>query len=908
MKRTGAALHRLAMRAYPPAFRTRLGDDLQQTFVRRINAARQRGVFFGVISVGAGLVDTCMSGLAERSADARVRARLATNGSSPSRSLPMTWESLVSDVQLAFRHIRKSPVFATMTIATLAVGIGANGAIFSAVYAALLKPLPYSGADRLVALWSDQTKIGDSSYPMSPANYDAFKRESTTLAQVEAMYSFLVNLQVPLDDSFETVQVSTVTPGMFSLLGRQALLGRGLQEGDEQNVVLSHSYWQRRFGGDRSVVGKTLSRPGVTPLTIVGVMPEDFTFPYRSMLGPSGFSRAQTADMWRLLTPRTETRMIDATGQPNRTLHFFSVIARLKDGVSMPQAVSELKALAARRARDFPESNDGYGVTVRPLLDQTVGKIRPALILLTTGVGVILLLTCVSIANVLLARASSKQRDQSVRAALGASRARLLQQTLIESVVLSCLGGLAAILVVALGTSALLAIAPPDLPRVTEARISWQVATFIIGLSLAVGMATGLLPAISSARIKPEDSLRDSQRNTASAGQRLVRSALVVTEVTLATFLAIGAGLLLRSFAAVLSVNPGFAVDHVLTFQVSVPGRYSTVPARVEFYDELKSKLGVLPGVVSVGGSTRMPLGSTQVSTTLTVEGREVRPTDLPEVQMRRSVHDFFGTMRIPVIEGRVFTDGDRLPAENVAVINDALAAKVFPNESPLGKRVQMGPNPRPDGWLRIVGVVGSVRHSSLEETPQPEIYISHLQGPPVGPFMAIRTTGDPSALTAGLQSTLKAMNVDPPSNVHTMDELRSDSVGERRFVLWLVGAFGIVALLVAGIGVYGVISLVVAERTSEVGVRLALGARPGQVWSMLVGQAATLGAVGVVIGLGAAFVMTPLAAALLFGVSPADPLTFAGVATLLMLIAIAAGALPARRAMKVDPATALRT
>ena len=302
-----------------------------------------------------------------------------------------------------------------------------------------------------------------------------------------------------------------------------------------------------------------------------------------------------------------------------------------------------------------------------------------------------------------------------------------------------------------------------------------------------------------------------------------------------------------------------------------------------------------------------MPLGSTQVSTQLTVEGRTVRPTDLPEVQMRRSVHDFFGTMRIPVLEGRVFTDADRTVGEPIAVVNAALAAKVFPNESPVGRRVQMGPNPTAGGWLRIIGVVGSVRHSSLEETPQPEIYISHLQGPPVGPFMAIRTTGDPALLTSSLRAALKDMRVDPPSNVRTMDELRSESVGERRFVLWLVGAFGVVALLLAGVGVYGVISLVVAERTSEVGVRLALGATPGQVWSMLVAQAATLGALGVAIGAGAALVLTPLAAALLFGVSPADPLTFVGVSALLLVIAIAAGALPARRAMKVDPATALR-
>lgn len=818
----------------------------------------------------------------------------------------MTWESITSDVRLALRHIRKTPLFAAMTIATLAIGIGANSAIFSAVYAALLKPLPYADAGRLVALWSDQTKLGDPSYPMSPANYDSFKRETTSLGQVEAMYSFLVNLQITTGDSSETIQVSTVSPGMFALLGRQAVLGRGLQEGDENNVVLSHSYWQRRFGGDSSVVGKPLPRVGAPPLTIVGVMPEDFTFPYRSMLGPSGFSRAQTADAWRLLSPRTETRLVDATGQPNRTIHFFSVLGRLKDDVTLAQAVTELTSIADRRAKAFPQSNDGYGVTVRPLLDQTVGKIRPALILLTTGVGVLLLLTCINIANVLLARASGQRRDQSVRAALGASRGRLLQQSLAESVVLSCLGGLAAIVVVWLGTSALLAIAPPDLPRVTEARISWPVGAFILALSLFVGIVTGLLPAIASARTRPEDSLRDSQRTTASAGQRLVRSGLVVTEVTLATCLAIGAGLLLRSFAAVLSVNPGFAVDQVLTFQISMPARYAE--SAIPFYDELKSRLMALPGVTSVGGSTRIPLGSTQVSTQLNVEGRQVRPTDLPEVQMRRSVHDFFTTMRIPVLEGRVFVDEDRSAGERIAVVNAALASRVFPNESPIGKRVQIGPNPTPNGWLRIIGVVGNVKHSSLEETPKPEIYISHFQGPPNGPFLAVRTTGDAAALAAGVRSTLKSMNVDPPSNVRTMDELRRESVGERRFVLWLVGAFGAVALMLAGIGVYGVISLVVAERTNEVGVRLALGASPAQVWSMLVAQAATLGAVGVAIGAAAAFVLTPLAAALLFGVSPADPMTFIGVSLLLIAIAVVAGALPARRAMKVDPATTLRS
>jgi predicted permease len=900
-----AALHRLALCAYPRAFRARIGDDLHATFLDRVTHARTR---LGAVTVcAAGVVDALASGCAERAADARVRRRTRFLAP-PDRSLTMTWESLRADVQLALRHCRRAPGFAALVVLTLAIGVGANSAIFAAVHAVLLKPLPYDAPDRLVAVWSHHTKAGDPNYPVSPANYDAFSREATSFTRVEAMYSFLTNQQVALGDGSETIQASWVTPGMFGMLGRPALLGRGLQAGDEQSVVLSHGYWLRRFGGDRDIIGKPVPRPGgAPPYTVVGVMPEDFVFPYRSMLAPSGFSRAQQPDLWILLTPQTGFRMVDAAGQPSRTIHMLAVVARLKPNVTMAQAEADLTAIADRRAKDLPDSNDGFGITMRPLDAQTTGSVRPALVLLSAGVGVLLLLTCVNIANVLLARATGRRRDASVRAALGATRARLLQQGLVESCVLSLMGGAAALGLVAIGSRALLALAPADLPRLSETRLSLEVIVFTVGVAVLAGLLTGLLPSLTTARARAEDGLRDSRRTTGGRAQQAARSTLVVAEIALATLLTVGAGLLLRSFVSVLSVNPGFAPEHLLTFQVAAPPRYAGAANLIRFYDELREKLASIPGVTHVGGSTRIPLGSTQVSTQLSVEGRDVPPADLPEVQMRRAVHDYFGAMQIPVAEGRVFTDEDRRATEFLTVINQTLAARVFPGQSPIGQRVQMGANPRPENWMRIIGVVGDIRHTSLEEVPQPEIYISHLQGPPTSPFMAVRTTVEPGSVAASVREVVRSLGADAPANVRTMEELRSESVGERRFVVWLTLAFGVVALTLAAVGVYGVIALLVSERTSEVGIRLALGASPGQVWSMLVRQAATLGAIGVALGLAAGLLAAPLAAGMLFGVSAADPWTFGAVGALLLAIATIAAAIPARRAMAVDPATALR-
>jgi putative ABC transport system permease protein len=741
---------------------------------------------------------------------------------------------------------------------------------------------------------------------VSPANWDAFRKEATAFSAVEATYSFLVNVQLELPAGREVVTGTAVTPGMFDLLGTPALHGRGLVESDDANTaVLSHGLWTRLFNADPDVVGKTLTVTGAQgPVLIVGVMPEHFVFPYKSMLGPSGFVRALSADLWQPLLP-SAARMIDPSGQPVRTVHFLAVIGRLKSGASPAEADAQLQAIAARRANTFTDTNAGWSVTSMPLLEQVVGRVRPAVLLLAGGVGLLLLMTCLNIANVLLARATGSQADLAVRAALGASGGRLLQQSMIESLTLALFGGVAGTVVVFFGTRLILCLAPSDLPRLTETRFSAPVVLFALGISTLAGVVIGLIPAVASFRTRMSG-LRETHRTTASAARQRTRAALVVSELALATVLTVGAALLVRSFVEVMRVDPGFDATHVLSFQQNVPQRIQTPVARIAFLDDFSSKLRALPGVTHVGGTTRIPLGSTQVTTQLTVEGRDVPAASLPEVEMRRAVGDYFGAMGIPVLKGRVFEPTDRAATVGLAVVNAALAATVFPGEQAVGRRVRMGPSPT-GAWLEIIGVVGDIRHSSLEERPRPEIYISYLQGPPVSPFMTVRASDDPAALIQAVRQVATDAGADPPYNVSTMKTLRSESMALRRFTVLLAGLFGVLALALAAVGVYGVLALVVAERTGEVGVRMALGAAPWQILSMLVGYAGRLGAIGVAIGLLGGLALAQIARTLLFGVPPTDIITFVAVPLLLLAVAIAAALIPATRATKISPASAMR-
>jgi putative ABC transport system permease protein len=821
----------------------------------------------------------------------------------------MSWESIYGDIKLALRGYRRAPMFAALTIASLGFGIGANTAMFAVVQAVLLDPLPYAEPGSLITIWSDNTRNKERNNPVSPGNYEAF-RQAPSLAQVEGYYSFVTPAQILLGSEPEPVIASQVTPGMFSLLGRAPLLGRKFDDpGAPDGAILSHHFWKRRMGGDPDIVGKSISLSGggvAMAIPIIGVMPEDFTFPYGSMLGISGFTRSQVVDMWWPISRERDSRLVDATGAPNRGIHYFGVVGRMRDGASLARARADLEAIAAQREADYPDTNAGWGVTVRPLHEQTVGSVRPALLILLGGVGVVLLITCINVANVLLARAAGRGRDLAVRSALGATTTRLVQQSLTESLLLSVTGGLVGLGVMAWAIKGILALAPATLPRISEVTPGTPVVIFALAISVITGLAVGLIPAISAARSHAQDSLRDGVRTTTSRSRRRARTVLIVAEVALAMTLTVGSGLLLRSFVRVLNVDPGFNAEHLLTMQIAVPAQHSTIEARLAFYDQLEETLKALPGVTAVGGTTRLPLGSTNVTSLIEIEGRpSMTRAELPEVEMRRAVFDYFSAMQIPVLRGRTFTRDDHANAPTVVVVNATLASRLFPNEDPVGKRMRFASANQP--WMTIVGVIGDIRHASLEEVPRPEFYITYRQGPPVGPFLAVRTSGDPAALSSAVRQAVRNLGADPPRDIRTMEAIRSASVASRRFVLLLVGAFGVLALALAALGVFGVITLIAAERTTEVGIRLALGSTPSQVLQLLLGHAVKLSAAGIVIGGGVALALTPLLKSQLFAVTPLDPLTYLMVGLVLLSTAVAGAYLPARRAMSVDPVQALR-
>lgn len=821
----------------------------------------------------------------------------------------MNWESIRDDVRLTVRGVRRAPLFASLLIGSLALGIGANTAVFAVVEGVLLQPLPYQEAESLIAIWSDNTNNDEKNNPVSPADYEAFRR-APSLAGVEGMYSFLTPVQIRIGSEPEPAIVSQVTPGMFSLLGRTPILGRKFDDpGAPDGAILSYQFWKRRFGGDPGIVGKTVSLSGAgaaAAIPVIGVMPEDFTFPYGTMLFRTGFTRSRVVDMWWPISRQRDSRLVDATGAPNRTIHYFAVVGRLQQGASIEKAGADLEAIARQRAADYPETNAGWGVTVRPLHEQTVGPVSTALLILLGGVSVVLLITCINVANVLLARAAGRGRDLAIRSALGASRRRLIQQGLTESVILSVMGGIIGLGLMTVLVRGILALAPADLPRITEVAPGASILGFALAVSILTGLAVGVTPAMTAARSQAQDSLRDGTRTTASRSRGRARAALIVAEVALAMILTVGAGLLLRSFVSVLNVDPGFNAERLLTMQIAMPAQHRAPATRVAFYDQVETQLKALPGVTSIGGTTRLPLGSTSVTTMIEIDGRPAMSrAELPEVEMRRALFDYFEAMQIPVLRGRTFTRDDHLDAPPVAVVNSTLASRVFPNEDPVGKRVRFASPNEP--WMTIIGVVGDIRHGSLEEIPNPELYISSRQGPPVGPFLVVRTGNDPAMLASAVRQTMRDLGADPPRDVRTMEAIRSASVASRQFILLLVGVFGVLALGLASLGVFGVITLIAAERTTEVGIRLALGSTPAQVLELLLRHALKLAVTGVVIGGAVAMALSGVIEGQLFGVRPLDPLTYAAVTLVLLITAVIGAYLPARRAMSVDPAQALR-
>jgi putative ABC transport system permease protein len=899
-------LFHLALLAYPRSFRRRFGAEMWADLER----ARRGGSTSDVATTVGTLI---VHGLAERWS-ALVRVLFWPDSQphlyeTPRRRIIM-WDTFRSDVRHALRLAANAPLVTMLTVLALGLGIGATSAIATIVHGVVMSPLPYRDSDRLVMVWSDATMQGRPRNTLSPANYQDLRRMNGTLEGLEAYFSFVTPFEMVIDGPTEVAHGVTVTPGMFDLLGRAPFLGRALDVREETlEVLLSYGYWQRRFGGNPAVVGRTLQVDN-NLATVVGVMPQDFTFPYGPMLGPSGFTRATSIDLWAAMHVTgpiaAANRMLTPQGEPVRSVHWLGAVGRMRPGTTVEHVQADLSTVARQLEQRYPDSNTGWGATVVPVMEQTIGTIRGPLYILLAGVFTVLLIAAANVANLVLARSIGRQKEYATRVALGAGRARLVRQTLTEGLVLASAGGVLGLLVAYAGVTVLVALAPADLPRLHDVAPGMTVVLITAGAAILTSMLVGLLPALSAARTHPQAALREHSRGAiGGAFRRRARAGLVIAEIALAVALTVAGGLLLRSFVSLLGTDPGFHSHNMLTWQMNLPDRLRSQDDRTAFYREFLDRMRSLPGVVSVGGTTRLPLGSTALSTFIEVDGSPRPEAEWPEVQFRRAIGDYFQTMGIPILAGRTFTDADGASATPVCVVNRTLASKLFPGEDPIGRRVRGSPT---QPWLTIIGVIGDIRHGALDEPPLPELYVSHLQGQVVSPFMVLRTAGDATDWIDLVRAEARAIDSTlPVYRIQTMESVRSESVAQRRFLLLLVGFFGALAMILAALGVYGTMSVLVSERTQEVGVRLALGASPAEVVRMLVLQAVRLAGVGALAGVALSLGTMPLLSSQLYGVQPRDPMMLTVVPAVLVLVAVLAAIVPARRAMRIDPTHALR-
>jgi len=801
-------------------------------------------------------------------------------------------ETLLQDVRYGWRMLRKSPGFAIVAVIALALGIASTTAIFSVVDVVLLHPLPYPDANRILSVSESQRSTGQGGNSPSPANYLDWQTQEDVFSYMAASRGWPVNLAS--GDGPERVRGVMVSSDFFPLFGVSPVLGRTLmpddnKPGNDHVVVLGSSLWKRRFGSDRGLVGRSITLNG-EPYTVVGVMPASFN--------PDEYGELWLPSRWGV--PAHPLRP-DEDPRPFRDVHYFDVWARLKPGVTLRQAGQEMDAIALRLEKQYPDSNRDAGVSLVGMQDNLVSDIRPTLLLLLVAVAFVLLIGCANVANLLLARATSRTREVSIRAALGASRARLIRQLLTESILLALMGGVAGVLLAAWCVPAILAMSPPDIRGFSAIGLNRDVLGFSIAVSVLSGILFGLAPALQASHWNLNESLKEGERgSTASRGR--TRSALVVAEVGLSLTLLVGSGLLVKSFVRLMQVDPGFDSGRLLVFNLGLPTS-STPSQQDDFYRQVVERLQVLPGVQSAGAVSRLPLAG----------GNSSRSFELPggsksyEADIRVSTPTYFQTMGIPLLKGRTLAEQDAHSSVQVAVVNEALARNVFLDEDPIGKYiVKFGPL---HDKIQIVGVVGNVRHVGLETAPRPEIYLSFGQAHWPSAFMVVRSkTSDPLALAVVAQNAVASVNKDIPlANLRTMLDVVAESVLPRRFAMLLLSTFSGLAMLLAAIGLYGVMSYTVSQRTHEIGIRMALGAQKGDVLKLIVGQGMGLAGLGVALGVVASLALTRLMSTLLFGVSARDPITFGALAALLVAVALIANYVPARRAMKIDPMVALR-
>jgi len=832
----------------------------------------------------------------------RAEQRLAQRAWQPSLELierkgGARMHSFLQDLRFGLRMLVKNPGFTLISVLTLALGIGANTAIFSVVNTVLLRPLPYKDAEQLVAVWEVQTKVNQAMF--SPAEFLDYQTQNRSFSEMAAhrlMYFTLTGLGEP-----EQLDGRIVSGNFFSLLGVRAEQGRIFQPEDGRAgaarvAIISHDFWQQRFGGDPNVIGKALTLSG-EPVTLIGVMPPGFR----------DTSESNECQIWlnphNVVPDWSPNSIVDLLSI--RQTAFLRVIARLKPNVTLQQAQTDLDAIAVRLQQQYPRPS-GHGARIISLHEQTVGNVRPTLLILLGAVSLVLLIACANITSLSLSRATERYKEIAVRTALGASRSRIVRQLLLESLLLAGLGGAGGWLFAYWSVQVIVGSGLSKIPRLSEVGLDYRIFIFTVAISVLTGLVFGLVPALVAAKTDLSSALKEGSRS-ATAGRNRLRQTLVITEVALAFVVLIGAGLLLSSFARLLAVKPGFNPQHLLTMRIGLTNQqYIKSVDRKRFVGELNARLEAVPGVESVGIGDDLPIAGTDSSTTLKIQDQPaVSSDDSASVGLHVINPHYFDALGTRLLKGRVFTDRDAAGAPSVFIINETLAHRFWPNEEPLGKRVRYN---SADPWGEIVGVVEDVTFDGLHLASTPHLFEPYQQNAWSFLVVTIRSPLDQSTLLPAVQREVRALNPNlPVSNVRMMEDVVAQSLATRRFVVLLFGLFAGLAVLLATVGIYGLLSASVSQRTRELGIRIALGATPRNVGRLIVGQGLKLILSGVVIGLVSALALQRVIGKLLYGVSPTDPLTFTMISLLLIAVALLACWIPARRAMKVDPLTALR-
>jgi putative ABC transport system permease protein len=805
---------------------------------------------------------------------------------------------LLQDLRQSWRSFRAAPGAALTAVLALALGIGANTAIYSVVDGVLLRPLPFADPDRVLMIWQKDAHHGVPREWVSPANFLDWAKGTRTFSRLAAFSGGSFNLTGAGEP--ERLDGQRVSATLFPLLGVEAAIGRTFSPDEDRGgaprvAVLSHRLWQRRFSSDPGIVGRSISLNGDS-VTVVGVMPSRFRFP------------GVEDDLWVPLA-------FDAREAARRRSLILQVVGRLAPGATAEQARAEMETIARSLERAYPEMNSGMGAILVPLQEQMVGDVRTALWVLMGAVGFVLLIACANVAGIQLSRDAGRHREMAIRASLGATRLTLLRQRLTESVLLALAGGGLGVLLALWGSDLLQAGIPADIPRFGRIGIDGRVLAFTLGASLLTGLLFGVLPALVASRPDLNEALRDGARGTAGRARGRLRAGLVVGEMAAALVLLVGAGLLMRSFANVRAIDPGFIPDSLLTLRMDLPqAKYGEPAKRKEFYRRVVERVEALPGVRRAGLITFLPLTFQGGTFAFLVEGRPVPPSGQEPYAVYRVVSPgLFGTMGIPLLRGRTFTDRDDERAPLAVIISDTMARRFFPGRNALGKRIAFGVGPpdRDADWVTIVGVAADVRQFDLDGDPRPAVYVPYAQEPLfwfAPRDLVVRAASPPLFLATAVREVIRAIDSDQPvSNVRGMDEVVSEASARRRFSMLLLGAFAVSAVVLAVLGIYAVVAQSVAQRTQEIGIRMALGARPSQVFRLLAGQGARLALAGVCLGLAGSLVLTRLMGSLLFGVTPTDPMTFLVTALALPAVAVLASFVPARRATRVDPMIVLR-